>query len=203
MSFMNYQKWLLCILVVGGALALAGEYFLVRWYPGHEQRVADAALKMLPYQNEGLGIQMEVAAGIYGKVQVYPGGIRIYRPKLFGGGPSITITSKPNTTSSPQFSAQYLAQLETAGVRNELSSYQFEHLTLSGRDAAMIWQYHPRSRTMEVTAQIMAPDRIVTAVCNTGYGNQAVYTQACDKSLRSIKLLGPPSNLIQPVDEIN
>ncbi|HLI35530.1 MAG TPA: hypothetical protein VKW70_10825, partial [Terriglobia bacterium] len=66
MSFMNYQKWLLCILIVGGALALAGEYFLVRWYPGHEQRVADAALKMLPYQNEGLGIQMEVAAGIYG-----------------------------------------------------------------------------------------------------------------------------------------
>lgn len=198
---MNYQRWLILILVVIGAIALGGEYLLVRWYPGHKQRVADAILRQIPYQNDGLGLRMQVAAGIYDKVQVYAGGTKIYHSGLLGGGPSITITSQPNTSGSSQFSAQYMADLETEGERNQLSGYQFQHVTLSERDAVMIWQYDPRTRSMNVTARIMAPDRLLEAVCNTGTANQGVLTRACDESLRSIQLSGPPSNL--PKDSLN
>ncbi|MGH9469310.1 MAG: hypothetical protein ACRD1N_03075 [Terriglobia bacterium] len=192
---MSYQKWLVCILVVAGAIALGCEYLLVRWYPGHETRVRASVLRELPYQNGGLGVQMKVAAGIYGKVQDSLGSVKIYRRALLGGGPSITLTSLPNTTGSAQLSPQYLATLETAGVRNQLTGYQFEHLTLNARDAVMIWQYQPGSRSMRVTARIMAPDRVLEAVCSTGSGNQGLYTRACDESLRSIALAGPPSQL--------
>ncbi len=195
---MTYQRTVTYILLVAGAIILGGEYFLVRWYPGHKQRVADAALELLPYQNDGLGIQMKVAAGIYGKVEVYPGGIEIYRPSLFEKGPSITLTTQANTTGFSMFSPQTLADWETAGVQNELSGYDFEHLTINNRDAVMIWQYMPQTQSMQVTARIMAPDRILQAVCDTGNADQAVYTPACDESLKSIVLAGPPSVLSPP-----
>jgi len=195
---MAYQRTVTYILLIAGAIILGGEYFMVRWYPGHKQRVADAALQLLPYQDDGLGIQMKVAAGIYGKVAVYPGGIRIYRPSIFEKGPSITLTTQANTTGFSEFSPQTLADWETAGVQNELSGYQFEHLTINNRDAAMIWQYMPQTQTMQVTARIMAPDRILDAVCDTGSADQSVYTSACNESLKSIVLSGPPSVLTAP-----
>lgn len=185
----------MCILVVAGAIALTVEFLLVRWYPGHKQRVDAGILRMLPYENNGLGVQMKVASGIYGKVQDSLGSVKIYRPKLFGGGPSITLTSLPNTSGSSQLSPQYLATLQTAGVRNQLIGYQFEHLTLNQRDAVMIWQYQPLSRSTNVTARIMAPERLLEVVCSTGSGDQTLYTRACDESLRSIVLTGPPSQL--------
>ncbi|HLI30169.1 MAG TPA: hypothetical protein VKV79_03585 [Terriglobia bacterium] len=195
---MTHQRTVTYILLIAGAIILGGEYFLVRWYPGHKRRVADAALQLLPYQNDGLGIQMKIAAGIYGKVEVYPGGIKIYRPSLFGKGPSITLTTQANTTGFSTFSPQTLADWETAGTQNELSGYEFEHLTINNRDAAMIWQYMPQTQSMQVTARIMAPDRILQAVCDTGNADQAIYTPACDESLKSIVLTGPPSVFSPP-----
>jgi len=62
----------------------------------------------------------------------------------------------------------------------------------------MIWQYMPQTQSMQVTARIMAPDRILQAVCDTGNADQAVYTPACDESLKSIVLAGPPSVLSPP-----
>lgn len=195
---MSRQRTVTYILLIAGAIILGGEYLLARWYPGHKQRVADAAQQLLPYQNDGLGIQMKIAAGIYGKVETYPGGIKIYRPSIFAKGPSITLTTKANTTGFSQFSDQTLANWETAGVQNELSGYQFEHLTINQRDAAMIWQYIPQTQSMQVTARIMAPDRILEAVCDTGGADQSVYTPACEQSLKSIVLTGPPSVLSPP-----
>lgn len=196
--FANKQRVLTYILLIGGAILLTAEYFIVRWYPGHEQRVTAAMLTLLPYQNEGLGIQMQVAAGIYGKVETYPGGVRIYRPWLLGGGPSITITSQPNTTSSSQFSPQYIADIETAGIKNQLWDYQVQHRTINDRDALLIWEFNPRAQSMKITGRFIAPDRIVQAVCRTGPSKRATYTQGCDQSLLSVKLLGFDSQIDAP-----
>src|ERR1043165_3014063 len=92
----------LLILVVGGG-GLAVEYVLVKWWPVHKQRVEEQTLALLPYRNDGLGIEMQIAAGIYGKVRTFPGGVRIYRPRLIGTGPSISITSQPNPEHSFEF----------------------------------------------------------------------------------------------------
>lgn len=194
------QRKVTIIIVIVGVILLGGEYLAIRWLPGHRERANQALLRQLPYQNNGLGINMRVAAGIYGKVEDQPTDIRIYRPKLFGGGPSITVTSQPNTTSSSQFSPELLAQLETAGVRENLTGYQFEHLTLDQRDAVLISQYDFLQRSLDYTARVMTPERIVQAVCATGSANQDLYSQACDESLRSIQVAGPPSNLPQNTD---
>lgn len=199
--FENKQRVLTYILLIGGAILLTAEYFVVRWYPGHEQRVTEAILNQLPYQNDGLGVQMQVAAGIYGKIETYPGGVKIYRPRLFGGGPSLIVTSEPNPTSASKFSPQYVADVETAGVRNQLAEYQVQNHTIHNRDALLIWQFNPRAQSMNVTARVIAPDRIVQAVCDTGSTKRNVYTQACDQSLLSIKVAGPPSDLEGPVNQ--
>jgi hypothetical protein len=194
------QRKATIIIVIVGAILWGGEYLGIRWLPGHRERSVEAQLKQLPYQNNGLGIKMQVAAAIYGKVKNEPGSIVIYRSKLFGAGPSITITSQPNTTSSSQFSPELLAQIETAGVREKLVGYQFEHLTLDQRDAFLVSQYDNRTRTMDYTAHVMAPDRIVQVVCTPGSANPDLFSQACDESLRSIQVAGPPSNLPQNSD---
>jgi len=41
------------ILIIGGALA-GGEYLLVKWYPGHQQRVREETLSLRPYHNDSL-----------------------------------------------------------------------------------------------------------------------------------------------------
>jgi hypothetical protein len=188
------RKVTIGILVIGAAL-LSAEFLIIRWYPGHQERAQQQALRLLPYQNSAMGLQMDIAAALYGKVRDHGKEITISRWKLFGKGPSITILLKPN--SSSQFTPELLAQLETAGVRNNLLGYQFQHVTLGTRDAILIWQYDERSRSMNVTAQVLAPDRMVQAVCNTGTGDQDLYTEACNESLKSIQLTGPPSNLPQ------
>ncbi|MGH9446324.1 MAG: hypothetical protein ACRD3O_11445 [Terriglobia bacterium] len=197
---MTGQRKVTIIIAIAGAIILGVEYLGIRWLPGHRERSVEAVLEQLPYQNNGLGIKMQIAAGIYGKVENQPTGVTIYRSKLFGAGPSITVTSQPNTTSSSQFSPQLIAQLETAGVRDKITGYQFEHLTLDQRDAVLISQYNTRKRSLDFTARVMAPDRIVQAVCTTGSANPDLYSQACDESLRSIQVAGPPSNLPQNND---
>src|SRR6266545_1319005 len=104
------------ILILGGG-ALAAEYVLVKWWPAHKQRVTEKTLSLLPYRNDGLGIEMQVAAGIYGKVTTFPGGVRIYRSRLIGTGPYLTITSQPNPDHGFEFSPHILAIWETDGVQ--------------------------------------------------------------------------------------
>jgi len=113
---MKTQLWLLLVIVLGGAGALAGEYLLVKWYPRHQQKVADEVLTLLPYRNDTLGVEMQVAAGIYGKVEGFPGGVKIYRPKFWSVGPSLTITSQPNPDNAAEFSPQILAKWESQGA---------------------------------------------------------------------------------------
>ena len=85
----------LSILVIGGGL-IGGEYLLVKWYPGHQQRVNDETLKQRPYHNDSLGIDVQIADGLYGSIQDFPGGVKISRSKFWSIGSSLTITSQPN-----------------------------------------------------------------------------------------------------------
>jgi hypothetical protein len=177
------------LIVLGGAGALGGEYLLVRWLPRHRQNVSEETLKLLPYRNDSLGIEMQVAAGIYGKVENFPGGVRMLRSKFWSIGPSLTITSQPNPDQSAEFSPQVLAKWETRGVTEELPRYHFEHDTINNRDAVLIRQL--RDRYMQLTARVISPDRIIEADCTPGGEDEDLYMQACDESLRTIKVAGP------------
>ncbi len=176
------------ILLVGGVL-LGGEYVFVKWYPYHKQRVAEDTLRLVPYGNDALGIEMQVAAGIYGKAESFPGGVKIYRPKFWSVGPSLIITSQPNPDGASEFSPQILAKWETAGTYQEIPRYSFEHTKVMNRDAVFIGQY--KDRAMLLTARVISPDRIIEADCTPGRANEALYMQACDSSLRTMKVAGP------------
>lgn len=178
----------LAILILGAGF-LALEYFLVKWYPRHLLRVTEATLELLPYRNDGLGIEMQVAAGIYGKVESAPGSVRIYRSRLVVTGPSLTITSEPNPDHAAEFTPQILAIWQTDGVTKGLPRYRFERTTINQRDAALIWQ--SRDRIMTLTARVISPDRIVEAVCSAGSEDEALFMQACDESVRTLKVAGP------------
>jgi hypothetical protein len=192
---MKTQLTVAMIIVIAAVVLLGGEFLITRWYPGHKERVAAATLKPLPYRSDSLGVQMNIAAGIYGKVRDFPGGIRVYRPELLGVGPAIVITSQPNPTHQDQFSDQTLATLETLGVSQGIPGYNFQHFKINDRDAVMMWRYDRAHRWMQVTGRVIASDRIVQAVCTTGDADQALYTTACEQSLRTIQLIGsaPPS----------
>ena len=183
------------ILVIGGGL-VGGEYFLVKWYPVHKQRVAEATLKLLPYQNEGLGVELKVASGFYSKIQTFPGGVRIYRRELFSLEPSLTITSQPNPDGASEFSPQVLAVWQTDGVTHEIPRYQFNHLEINGRDAVLISQY--RLRSMLLTARVISPDRIIEANCTPGSEDEDLYVQACNDTLMTLKVEGPAPPLKPP-----
>jgi hypothetical protein len=178
------------IVVIGGAV-VGGEYLLVKWWPRHEQRVSEEVLKLLPYRNGKLGVDMQVAAGIYGKVENFPGGVRIERPKFWSIGPSLTITMQPNPDQSAEFSPQVLAKWQTVGVTEEIPRYRMDHIKINGRDAVLIRQLE--GRVMLLTARIITPDRIIEANCSPGREDEDLFMNACEESLRSIKVAGPPS----------
>jgi hypothetical protein len=178
------------ILLIGGIL-LGGEFFWVKWAPLHKQRVADEILNLLPYHNDSMQVDMQVAAGIYGKVESFAGGVKIFRPKFWGEGPSITITTEPNVDHASEFSPQILAIWETDGVIKHIPRYHFDHTRLADRDAVLIQSY--KDHALWLTAHVISPDRIIVADCSTGSGDQAVLLEACDESLRSIKLGGTAS----------
>jgi len=205
----------LAIVAVGGGILL-GEYLLVKWWPVHQQHVADSVLALLHYQNDGLGIEMQVAAGIYGKIEGFPGGVRIYRPTLFGTPPSLTITSQSNPGSAAEFSPEILAKWQTEGVTEDtrimaggptspamlaliqanVPQYSFEHVRMNDRDAALISQYRNKVTTM--TAHVISPAHIIEASCTPGSADLSLYLPACDRSLRTIKVAGPPSPMPMP-----
>jgi hypothetical protein len=176
------------IILVGSGL-VAGEYFLVKWYPRHTERVHEETLTLLPYRNDALGIQMRVAAGLYATVEGFPGGVRIMRSKFWSIGPSLTITSQPNPDQAPEFSPQLLAKWETQGVTEELPRYHFEHTKIQNRDAVLIRQY--KQRSMLLTAHVISPERIVEANCSPGAADEDLFMEACEESLRTIKVAGP------------
>ena len=178
------------ILLIGGGI-VGGEYFLVKRYPSHKTAVINETLALTPYKNDGLGFEMKVAAGIYEKVETFSGGVRIFSPSFWSTGPSITITSQPNPSQSGEFSPQDLAIWETDGVTHNLPSYHFERARINDRDAVLIWQ--SKNRKMVLTTRIISPDRIIEAECTPGSAEEDLYMQACDESVRTIKVEGPPS----------
>ena len=205
-------KFALGIILVGGAV-IAGEYVLVKWYPYYQGYKANKALQLLPYQNTALGIDMQVAEGIYGKVEDFPGGVRIYRSGLFSHGATLIITSQSNPSNSDEFSPQLLAKWQTAGTYQDIPDYRFEHLRIQGRDAAMIWQSKEHAQVlpaisfnvsstanpMLVTAHIISPDHIVEANCRPGSDDPSLFLRACQESIKSIKVSGPaPKEKTQP-----
>ena len=179
------------VIVLGGAAFLGIEYFLVKWYPRHQQQMVEDALKQHPYRNAALGIEMQVAAGLYGKVEDFPGGVRIQRPKFWRVGPSLTITSQPNPEQTTEFSPEVLAKWQTRGTLEEIPRYQFDHRRINGRDAVLIWQFQGRS--MLLTLRAISPERIIEANCTPGAADEMVFLRACEDSLRSLKILGAAS----------
>jgi hypothetical protein len=189
------------ILLVGGGI-IGGETLLVRWYPGHKAAVIKETLELTPFKNDGLGVEMLVAAGINEKVESFSGGVRIFSPRFWSTGPSITITSQPNLDQRGEFTPQETAIWETDGVQHNLPRYQFEETHINERDAVLIWQY--KNRTMVLTTRVISPDRIVEVTCTPGSADEVLYMQACDESVRTIKVAGPPSPQPPPpgVEEI-
>jgi len=177
------------LLVVGGIIG--GESLLVKWYPQHQAEVVKETLALKPFNNDGLGVEMQVAAGIDEKVEPFTGGVRIFSPRFWSTGPSITITSQPNPDGSAEFTPQQTAIWETDGVQHNLQRYQFEETRINGRDAVLIWQ--SLHRTMQLTARVISPDRIIEVQCTPGSAEEVLYMQACDESVRTIKVAGPPS----------
>jgi len=75
-----------------------------------------------------------------------------------------------------------------------------------GRDAVMIRQYKEHAQVLPaisfdvssavnadlVTAHIISPDHIVEANCRPGSSDPKLFVQACEESIKTIKVSGPP-----------
>ena len=179
------------VIVLGGAAFLGIEYLLVKWYPRHQQQVVEETLRQLPYRSATLGIEMKVAAGLYGKVGDFPGGVKIQRPAFWSVGPSLTITSQPNPDQATEFSPEVLAKWQTQGTLEEIPRYQFDRTKINGRDAVLISQF--KSRSMLLTLRAISPERIIEANCTLGTADEMLFMRACEDSLRSLKILGTES----------
>lgn len=178
------------ILVLGGA-CLGGEFLLVKWYPTHQAHVRDEALKLLPYRNDKLGIDMQIATGLYGTIEGFSGGVKIMRPMFWSYGPYLRITSQSNLDHTAEFSPELLAKWQTLDAYQSIPRYSFEHLRLNNRDAVLTWQL--KDRSMLLTAKILSPDRIIVAECSPGSADERLYMQACEDSVHTIKVAGPES----------
>lgn len=176
------------ILLVGGC-ALGVEFLAVRLYPSYKQRVAQETLTPISFRNEALGIEMQVASGLYGKIETFSGGVRIVRSSFWGRGTTLTLTSQPNPDHATEFSPQILAKWETNGVYQEIPRYHFERTQIQNRDAVIIQEY--KNRSMVLIAHVISPDRIIETECSTGDADEALYVEACDESLRTLKVEGP------------
>jgi hypothetical protein len=179
------------ILIIGGGL-VGGEYLLVKWYPGHHQRVSEETLKQRPYHNDSLGIDIQMANGLYGNVETFPGGVKISRSKFWSVGPSLIITSQSNPDQTWEFSPQVLAKWESKGAVEDLPLYHLERTKINNRDAMLIRQL--KGRYMHLTARIICRERIIEADCSPGGEDEVLYMEACDETLRTIKAAGaePP-----------
>jgi len=176
------------ILIIGGGL-VGGEYLLVKWYPGHVQRVNEEVLKQDPYHNDELGVDIQVARGLYGRVETFPGGVKISRRKFWSVGPSLTITSESNPDQTSVFAEEVLAKWQTKGALEDIPRYHFERTKIGNRDSVLIRQY--KGRSMLLTGRILTPERIIEANCTPGAEDEVLYMQVCDETLASIKVADP------------
>src|SRR3990172_4993275 len=143
----------IAIILIGGGV-LGGEYYLVKWLPHRQQQVRDETLKRVPYKNAQLGVEVEVASGIYGKIETFAGGVRITRPKFWSIAPALTITSQPNPEGTFEFDPKVLAKWQTEGTYQELPRFHFSRTKINNRDAALIWQY--KDRAMLLTTRVIS-----------------------------------------------
>ena len=192
MKKLPIQLILAVAIVIIGAGLVGGEYLLVKWYPGHHQRVSDATLKQHPYHNDALQIDVQIADGLSGNPEAFPNGVKISRSKFWSVGPSLTITSQPNPDQTWEFPPEVLAKWESRGVTEDLPLYHLEHAKINNRDAMVIREL--KGRFMHLTARIISKDRIIEADCSPGAEDETLYMEACDETLRSIKVAGaePP-----------
>jgi hypothetical protein len=177
------------VILLGGGLLVGTEYLLVRWYPGHRQRMNQETLKLVPYSNAALGVELQVATGIYGKSEEFPGGVKIRRPKFWGIGPYLTLTSQPNPDKASEFSPEVLAKWQTQGAYQQIPRYHFEHTKINNRDAVLIWQI--KGRAMMLTTRVISPDRLIEVTCTPGQEDEDLFMQACEASVRTLKVAGP------------
>ena len=190
----------IAIILIGGGV-LGGEYYLVKWLPHHRQQVRDETLKRSPYKNDTLGIEVEVASGIYGKIESFAGGVRITRPKLWSLAPALTITSQPNPEGTFEFDPKVLAQWQTEGTYQDLPRYHFSRTKINNRDAVLIWQY--KDRAMLLTTRVISSERIIEMFCTPGREDEDLYMQACEETVHTLKVAGPEPPLPpQPVIEL-
>jgi hypothetical protein len=110
-------------------------------------------------------------------------------------GPWLTITSQPNPDQTWEFSPEVLAKWESKGAVEDLPLYHLEHAKINNRDAMLIRQF--RGRSMLLTARIISRERIIEAACSPGAEDEVLYMEACDETVRTIKVAGaeppPPS----------
>jgi hypothetical protein len=183
-------QWMLmiAIVVIGGAI-LGAEYYLVKWLPGHRERLREEVLKPVPYKNDKLGFEAEIAAGLTGKIEEFPGGVRIFKPETMSLGPSVTFTARPNPEGTFEFSPQELARWQTDDIYLEIPRYSFQQVKINNRSAVLIEQF--KDRAMQLTARVMSSERILEMTCTPGQADEALYMQACHQTARSIKVAGP------------
>ena len=196
-------QWILtiAIVVIGGAV-LAGEMYLVNWLPGYRERVRAEALKPVPYKNDKLGIEIQIATGFNGTTEEFAGGVRITHPKFMGFGPSITITSQPNPDGTYEFDPRALAKWQTDDVYLKIPRYSFLRQKINNRDAVIIEQY--KDRAMLVTARVVSPERFIEINCTPGQEDEALYMQACQETVRSVKVAGAfPPPPPEPIYELS
>lgn len=196
-------QWILAIaiVVIGGAV-LAGEIYLVRWLPGHRERQRAGVLKLVPYKNDKLGIEIQIAAGFSRKTEEFAGGVRMTQPEFMGIGPSITMTSQPNPDGTHEFTPQALAKWQTDDVYLEIPRYSFQRLKINNREAVMIEQF--KDRAMLLTTRVVSPERIIEINCTPGQEDEALYMQACEDTARTLKVAGPePPPPPEPIYELS
>lgn len=185
----------LAILLLGGGI-IGGEFFLVKWLPRHRQAVKEETLKPIPYKNDKLGVELQVSSGFMGEVEEFPGGVRITRPKFWSIGPSLTITSQPNPDGTFEFDPKVVALWQTEGIYKELPRYHYAREKISNRDAVLIWQY--RKRAMELSTHVITSEHLIELYCTPGKEDEEIYMQACEETVRTLKVAGPEPPPLEP-----
>ena len=175
-------------ILLGGAVFLGAEYFLVKSYPDYQQKKVTRLSQLLPYENEDLGIEMRISEGIFGEVEKFAGGVRVRRRRFWSVGPSLSITSRPNPDGINQFAPTLLAQWQTRGIHEEIPRYRFWHTEINSRDAVLIRLYEGRS--IHLTARIISPERIVELDCTPGQEDEELFLKLCEDTIRSVKIPG-------------
>ena len=185
------QTILTLVILLGGGLFLGGEYLIVTLYPTYKQEEIARLSELEPYENEDLHIKMGISRALYGEVEPIAGGLRIRRPRFWGVGPSITISSRPNPERNSKFLPTLLAKWQTRGIYEQIPRYRFWHTNIHARDAVLIRLF--RGRSMHLTGRIISSERLVEVDCTPGQEDETLYLQFCEDTIRSVKIIDSES----------